>query len=191
MCTLQEIQAMENFGYGRCNFQGDRKSVWGRVTIDIKGQSRRFLFLMAGLMLWAGSVSFADDVQVIDGDTLKIEGQSVRLFGIDAPELRQSCQVNERDYACGQHAQEYLESLVRGQRVEYRVLSVDRYGRNVSWCMINGERDLAYEMVLAGWALDYRRYSDGHFAAPEQRARTLKRGIWAGTFVAPWDWRRR
>lgn len=155
-----------------------------------KWQSRNCLFLIAGLALWAGSVSFADDVQAIDGDTLRIGGQSVRLFGIDAPELRQLCQMQGRDYECGQRAREYLESLVLGKQVECRALSNDRYGRAVSWCVV-GDRDLAYQMVLAGWAVDYSRYSQGRYSAPEHRARILKRGMWAGTFVAPWQWRRR
>ncbi len=159
--------------------------------MDHKRQLLRCLFLMAGLVYWAGSAGFADDVRVIDGDTLRIGGQNVRLFGIDAPELRQLCQVQGQDYPCGRRAREHLESLLAGKKVECRVLSNDRYGRNVSWCVINGERDLAYQMVLAGWALDYRRYSEDHYAAPEHRARVLKRGMWAGTFVAPWDWRRR
>ena len=152
-----------------------------------KGQSRNLLCLIAGLVLWAGSVSFADDIQVIDGDTLRIGGQSVRLFGIDAPELQQICQMQGRDYECGQRAREHLESLILGKRVECRALSNDRYGRDVSWCVVGGlSLDLAYQMVLAGWAVDYPLYSQGRYSAPEHRARILKRGMWAGTFVAPW-----
>ncbi|MCY4137235.1 MAG: thermonuclease family protein [Rhodobacteraceae bacterium] len=157
-----------------------------------------WLVLAVGLIacgLFVADESWSDGnsptVQVIDGDTLRIGGQTVRLFGVDAPELKQLCHARERDYACGQRAREYLESLVRGKRVECRVLSDDRYGRHVSLCVIDGQRDLAYQMVLAGWALDYRQYSDGHYEAPERRARLLKRGMWAGKILAPWDWRRR
>ena len=157
-----------------------------------------WLVIAAGLTasgLFVADVAWPESntaaVEVIDGDTVRIGGDVIRIWGIDAPEKRQDCQAEGRTYACGQRAREYLESLVRGQRVECRVLLVDRYGRNVSWCVIDGDRDLAYQMVLAGWALDYRRYSDGHYVAPEYRARILKRGMWAGAFVAPWDWRRR
>ena len=157
-----------------------------------------WLVIAAGLI--ASGLFVADEawpesavptVEVIDGDTLRIGGDVIRIWGIDAPEKRQVCKAERRTYACGQRAREYLASLVRGKRVACRVLSVDRYGRNVSWCVIDGERDLAYQMVLAGWALDYRRYSEGHYAAPEHRAKILKRGMWAGMFVAPWAWRSR
>ncbi|MDE0210895.1 MAG: thermonuclease family protein [Boseongicola sp.] len=133
----------------------------------------------------------ASTVHVVDGDTLRVGGKAVRLFGIDAPELRQFCKAQGKRYACGWRAREYLESLVRGKRVECHFLSDDRYGRHVSRCVIDGQRDLAYKMVLAGWALDYRRYSGGYYSAPERRARVLKRGMWAGKFLAPWEWRRR
>ena len=160
----------------------------------IKPRFRHLLVMAAivpAIVLVTGQGRAADDAQVIDGDTLRIDGKVVRLWGVDAPELKQPCQVQATEYACGQKAREYMESLVRGREVECRPLSGDRYGRDVSWCVIDGQRDLAYQMVLGGWALDYRRYSDGHYEAPEHRAQILKRGMWAGTFVAPWDWRSR
>ena len=149
--------------------------------------------LIASGLVVAGEAwpeSDAPTVQVIDGDTLRIGGDVVRIWGIDAPEKPQGLPAGWKTYACGQRAG---ISRITGSRETGGVpfLSDDRYGRNVSWCVIDGERDLAYQIVLAGWALDYRRYSDGHYEAPEQRARTLQRGMWAGPFVAPWDWRRR
>ena len=75
-------------------------------------------------------------------------------------------------------------------------IAIERKAAHTASCdahpvLPNLDRDLAYQVVLAGLALDYRRYSGGHYEAPEHRARILKRGIWAGTFVAPWDWRQR
>ncbi len=65
----------------------------------------------------------------------------------------------------------------------------DRYGRVVAVCEANG-RDINGELVLQGWALEYRQYSDGRYTDEEAEARRAKRGLFAGTFVEPWEWRR-
>lgn len=156
--------------------------------MGVKSMWSRAMLIMATLC--ACPAGFAEEVRVVDGDTLRLGSRIVRLYGIDAPEQRQFCRVLGRNYACGQRAREYLEYLVRRERVECRMLSADRYGQYVSWCVIDGQRDLAYQMVLGGWALDYRRYSEGHYVAPERRAKILKRGIWQGQFITPWKWRR-
>jgi hypothetical protein len=65
----------------------------------------------------------------------------------------------------------------------------DRYGRVVSVCTSNG-RSINAELIRQGWAIEYKQYSDGRFFSQEQEARDAKRGLWAGRFVKPWDWRR-
>ncbi len=65
---------------------------------------------------------------------------------------------------------------------------VDRYGRVVATCFV-GVTDLGCWMVAHGWAVAYRRYSD-RYIADEQAARDAGAGIWVGTFIMPWNWRR-
>lgn len=179
-------------------------TVWSVIAVvrGVMKPSRPLglVWLVIAISLIASGLFVADEawpegtaptVEVIDGNTLRIDGKIVRLWGVDAPELRQSCQAHGTEYACGQKAREYMDAMVRGKRVVCRAMSGASYGRDVSWCVVGPDnRDLAYQLVLGGWALDYRQYSQGHYAAPERRAEVLKRGMWAGTFVAPWDWRR-
>jgi endonuclease YncB( thermonuclease family) len=65
----------------------------------------------------------------------------------------------------------------------------DRYGRIVATCEANG-REINAEMIRQGWAVEYEQYSDGRYSDEEEEARRAKRGLWAGTFVKPWEWRR-
>jgi hypothetical protein len=65
----------------------------------------------------------------------------------------------------------------------------DRYGRIVAIYQANG-REINAELIRQGWALEYKQYSDGRYANEEAEARKAKRGLWAGNFVEPWDWRR-
>jgi endonuclease YncB( thermonuclease family) len=126
----------------------------------------------------------------LDGDSLEIGGERVRLFGIDAPEARQQCRNAEgQQYACGRAATRALAALL-GARASCTLVTHDRYARDVATCTAGG-RDLGDAMVRAGHAIEYSRYSDGRYAEAEREARAAKRGVWAGTFEEPEAWRRR
>jgi endonuclease YncB( thermonuclease family) len=127
---------------------------------------------------------------VIDGDTLDVNGQRIRLHGIDAPESRQACQdAKGWDYRCGQQATRALIGKIGGQAVSCDRWDTDRYGRTVAVCWAGGE-NLNRWLVSEGLAVAYTRYSMKYIPA-ELAARIAGRGIWAGDFMAPERWRRR
>ncbi len=109
--------------------------------------------------------------------------------GIDAPELDQQCRRNRTDYPCGTEARDALERLVSAGPLSCERLYEDPYGRTVARCSVAGT-DLGAEMVRQGWAVDFKRYSDGAYADEEALARAGKRGLWAGKFEVPAQWRR-
>ncbi len=123
---------------------------------------------------------------VTDGDTLVVNGKRERnrcvggtrvtLFGIDAPELRQRCKhPSGRDFLCGRAAAAFLLEHVRGDTVKCRGNTVDRYGRLIAICFIDG-KDLNAMMVGEGWALAYRDYSDKYVHKRKlKRCRLLRR----------------
>jgi endonuclease YncB( thermonuclease family) len=126
--------------------------------------------------------------KVVDGDSLEIGGDRVRLFGIDAPEGRQDCRRNGQGWHCGDDAATKLRSLVQGATLRCVPRDTDEYGRSVAVCK-SGNTDINAEMVRAGFALAYRRYSND-YVDEENEARNAKRGLWAGEFTPPWDYRR-
>jgi endonuclease YncB( thermonuclease family) len=129
---------------------------------------------------------------VVDGDTLSIRGENarIRLYGVDTPEGQQTCEDAEgKRYLCGSKAAEALSALIgRNGRVTCQEEDRDRYGRIVAVCQANG-RDINAELIRQGWAVEYKQYSDGRYAQEESEARKAKRGLWAGKFVLPWEWR--
>ena len=125
---------------------------------------------------------------VIDGDTIEIHGQRIRLFGIDAPEGRQECNRGGEAWLCGKDAALALADKIGSDPLECSPKDRDRYGRTVAVCRLDGE-DLNAWMVREGWALAYRHYSLD-CVADEDAAREAKRGIWASEFTPPWEWRR-
>ena len=124
------------------------------------------------------------------GDTLRIGEARVRLFGIDAPEGKQSCRRDGVAWLCGQEAGAYLRKMVAGQALTCAERNTDRYGRVVAICKPTDGRDVGAVMVGAGFALPYRQYGGKIYDAAESDARISKRGLWAGEFVAPWEFRR-
>jgi endonuclease YncB( thermonuclease family) len=125
---------------------------------------------------------------VIDGDTIEIRGVRIRLHGIDAPESRQLCtRTTGEQWRCGQRASLALADMIGRSTVSCDPRDTDRYGRTVAVCRVRG-LDLNGWMVIQGWAVAYRRYSKDYMRAEDQ-ARAAKRGIWAGQFQMPAEWR--
>tara|TARA_R110002110_G_scaffold414910_2_gene646371 strand:+ start:3127 stop:3810 length:684 start_codon:yes stop_codon:yes gene_type:complete len=128
--------------------------------------------------------------KIIDGDTIQIAGNRIRLHGIDAPEAKQLCRRNGKRHHCGTQATSALAHLVGKRRLLCRQKDRDRYGRIVAICNIETAdgTDINAEMVRLGLALAYRRYSID-YVTDEDAAKRANAGLWGGQFVAPWDWR--
>jgi endonuclease YncB( thermonuclease family) len=131
---------------------------------------------------------------VVDGDTLDFAaaGERVRLYAIDSPESEQTCEDGSGNrYLCGSDAAEHLAQLVgRSGRVTCIWDERDGYGRPVAECVTPDNTVLNAEMVKAGWAVVFRRFSDGRYDQEEAEAKAAKIGLWAGLFVQPADWRK-
>ena len=125
---------------------------------------------------------------VIDGDTIEVRGVRIRMQGIDAPESSQTCERDGQPYRCGQQAANFLDGLVGGQTVRCLEETKDKYGRTVAVCFIAGA-DVNAQMVEQGWAVAYRQYSTAYVPA-EDRAKAARKGIWAGTFQVPSEFRK-
>jgi endonuclease YncB( thermonuclease family) len=146
--------------------------------------------LLASVAAIMPSVLHADiagSASVIDGDTIEVHGQRIRLYGVDAPESAQLCQAEGKSWRCGQQASLALFGKIGGRSVSCRRKDVDRYRRVVAVCFA-GSEDLNAWTVAEGWALAYRRYSTD-YVGQEQAASAARKGIWRGSFVPPWVWR--
>ena len=130
---------------------------------------------------------FAGKMYATDGNTLYFQGKSVRLFGIDAPEPRQYCCLDERKWNCGRRAIKELRNMIMNLEVRCQEKHEDKYGRIVAVCHVAGE-DLNAWMVANGWALANRAESEDYVDEEEAASRESK-GVWIGPFVKPWEWR--
>ena len=152
---------------------------------------RSFFAVVFALVLAAAPALGADlkgPARVIDGDTIEIAGQRVRLHGIDAPEAAQTCRLSSQEWQCGFVATARLIEATQGQDVRCEERDRDRYGRVVAVCFV-GDTDLNAWLASEGWALAYRDYSLD-YVDEEDRARASRKGLWRGEFTPPWDWRR-
>jgi len=150
----------------------------------------RLLFALA-LLIFAAPATGADlagPARIIDGDTIEISDQRIRLYGIDAPEGRQTCESHGTPYPYGTMATAWLVNMTLGKPVACQQKARDKYKRVVAVCHADGV-NLNDSIVRAGWAMAYRQFSREYVPA-ENEAKAAKRGLWAGAFPAPWEWRR-
>lgn len=147
---------------------------------------------LAATLIIVGTMAYAADLagpaQVIDADSIVIQGREIRLDDIDAPEWDQSCILPDGgQWYPGREAAAWLKSFLDGRTIACVGQKTDAYGRIIAHCYVDGG-DLSHAIVAAGWAFAYRRYSDRQIAA-EDAARTAKRGVWRGSCDTPEQWR--
>ncbi len=137
-----------------------------------------------------GEETISGLARIVDGDTLVIGSQKIRLASIDAPETDQICLDTERKtWGCGIQARDRLADHIGNRAIDCATKGRDVYGRTLAVCTLSGENLNAW-MVQQGWALAFVRYSN-EYTADQEAARAAGRGLWSGAFIAPWDWRHR
>jgi endonuclease YncB( thermonuclease family) len=147
-----------------------------------------FAIALLGHCSIANAQVYSGSPRVIDGDTLELSNERIRLLDIDAPEIEQNCQKEEQEWHCGSAAKEALIELVGQRNIVCRSKGRDQYGRVLSHCH-SGVIDLASEMVGIGLAIVTNR-ENAAFTEKEARARELELGLWSGPFVSPSEFRR-
>ena len=145
------------------------------------------------IYLMNSSFSISKDVytllKIIDGDTIILNSEKIRFYGIDTPEKKQKCKDKSGlSYPCGLVATNELKKIIISGKLFCKKRTTDRYRRSISTCYVNGV-DISSLMVKNGWALAYRKYSKDYIDE-ENEAKEKKRGMWAGKFIAPWKWRK-
>ena len=132
--------------------------------------------------------------KVVDGDSIKIKGLSIRLFGIDAPEKRQVCFKKGNPYNCGVISSKILKDYIKTKLITCAYSKKDRYGRILGTCYLYNSQaeslSLNSYMVNTGNAVAYRRYSK-KYIVDEQFAKQNKLGMWQGKFIRPEEWRKK
>ena len=131
----------------------------------------------------------SQDIQITDGDTIKIDGEKIRFSGIDTPELKQFCLKENIKNSCGLTAKKILEDKIGKFKVTCIREGEDQYNRTLAECFVNNE-SLSSFLVRSGYAFAFRRYSK-KFIEDENYAKSKKLGMWSMEFDYPWDWRKK
>jgi endonuclease YncB( thermonuclease family) len=133
--------------------------------------------------------------EIHDADTIHLskdgKNYSIRIWGIDAPEIRQVCTNAKGDIvACGRQAREVMIGIVGGGALSCEIKSLDKlYNRLVGLCTTGDGTDIGRELVKRGYAYN-EVHNPGFYRAERESAEKGRRGLWAGReFMDPKEWR--
>ena len=153
---------------------------------------KTFILILTCLIFltnFGNSKTILGKARIIDGDTIHIKSNKIRLHGIDAPETKQTCEIDNEDWDCGKQSTKELKNLINNQNVECITNDIDRYNRYVAICYVNGI-NINKWMVKNGWAIAYRYYSKDYIVE-EKYASDNKLGIWKSDFIEPYEYRKK
>ena len=130
----------------------------------------------------------SQELKVVDGDTIHLNGEKIRFTGIDTPELKQTCIKGGVKNLCGIIAKQTLINKIGNNIVVCISEGKDRYKRTLAECFVNNESLSSY-LVRSGYAFAYRKYSK-KFIPDENYAKANQVGMWSMKFEYPWDFRK-
>ena len=149
------------------------------------------LFLAISICLIFFFLTYIDvksyEIKIIDGDTIRLNGEKIRFTGIDTPELKQTCIKNNEVILCGIEARKLLIKKIGKNEVQCTKEGKDQYKRTLAECFVK-DLSLSSFLVREGYAFAYRKYSK-KFVNDEDYARKNNLGMWSMRFEYPWNWR--
>ena len=131
----------------------------------------------------------SQELKIVDGDTIHLNGEKIRFSGIDTPELKQTCFKDDVKNLCGVKAKQILINKIGNNTVECISEGRDQYKRILAECFVNNESLSSY-LVRSGYAFAYRKYSK-KFIKDENYAKANQIGIWSMKFEYPWEYRKK
>lgn len=153
----------------------------------------RFIFCLFFLFIYGCKSDVYSGIgRALDGDNILInEATEIRLWGIDAPEYKQTCYnpSQKTQVDCGVKAKEFLDKLLAHKKISCSHEDTDRYGRILSICYTSGNIQINKQLVAEGWALDYTQYSGARYRMVEYKAKRENKGLWQYKFDLPHIWR--
>ena len=150
---------------------------------------RIFLYISLIILLSFNSEVRADNLRIIDGDTIELNGEKIRFSGIDTPEPKQICTLDNIEIFCGNLVKIILIEKIGQEIPKCEKEGVDQYKRTLAECFVDGE-SLSSFLVRSGYAFAARKYSD-QFIKDEEFAKEGKLGLWSMKFEYPWDFRKK
>jgi len=144
------------------------------------------IFLLVFLLIFNPVKS--QELKIVDGDTIYLNGEKIRFTGIDTPELKQTCIKDDAKDSCGITAKQILIDKIGDNTVECISEGKDQYKRTLAECFVNNESLSSY-LVRSGYAFAYRKYSK-KFIPDENYAKANQIGMWNMEFEYPWNYRR-
>jgi endonuclease YncB( thermonuclease family) len=136
------------------------------------------------------AMELAGPARVVDGDTLEIGTQTIRIHGIDAPEASQICLLPKGTWDCSSAAVNVLRAIVEGKEVRCAGHEFDQYRRLIAHCATDEVPDIGAQLVASGLAWAFIKYSN-NYAGLEKGPRAKRIGIWQSKTQPPWEYRAR
>tara|TARA_B100001778_G_C18323712_1_gene509841 strand:+ start:193 stop:705 length:513 start_codon:yes stop_codon:yes gene_type:complete len=168
--------------------------------MDVKILIFSFFLLFLVILFQSYGKTIYGEPEIIDGDTVHINNNKIRLHAIDAPEMKQTCTKDKIIWNCGIQSTKFLKEIIDEEKITCRTMGKDKYKRYIGVCYKSKKNflwrkstdiiDLNREMVLNGWAIAYRYYSL-EYAEEEESAKLNNVGIWSGEFEEPYLFRKK